>query len=631
MQVANRTSRRYVTPSMKNQTGNIRSTSKKRSNIPSVSQSSPKKVLNIPASKSNEPPTLKKLVDRFRYDEPQARPERDSINSDFWWLHDELKKNCCSTANENHEHKSNIPEFIEIFPSTDIDQDLNKRASLLLNQTFSAHSSDVGHVSSTGIGSTPSSTLTKTTSTTSTFQPVIYEQPARPIFTRITDPKLNFIDDGSEDDILYKWRLRRRLEQAQNGEPITFPSKITNRIHVSPTRSFLPSTPIEIPAILPRRPPSPPVIKQSSMTNIETEHTKQPVTTSVPIRQYSEACTQTLQDASIQTSFTVENHLSSSSLVPNEADLRPTRDNDHHSSIWHRPPPRSNCEITRTSSSPSPIKRHHHHSFRPVVVTGHQTTNNTCHHQRSIINPSNTVQSSQDSTLTQVTSIMINDNNNTDNHYEIKNNTSIGIIDEFHEQRQNNDDDHIDDLNDEILNILIQKRDELLIAFRSKDLVYNIPKQGHCEQYKSDVDVLQIFSNAMKMQFYLLVLILFTLIYSTDAWVRVRNKGGYVARFYIDYHIPNAIRKTFVSGYSMPVKLFEQTLSSGNYPIGQTRILGVPRNALTARVRVERFIFYPFFGWYWKEIFRQEIRPQDRICYDIWGTTVQPFWTSINC
>ncbi|CAF2859193.1 unnamed protein product [Rotaria sp. Silwood2] len=513
MQVANRTSRRYVTPSMKNQTGNIRSTSKKRSNIPSVSQSSPKKVLNIPASKSNEPPTLKKLVDRFRYDEPQARPERDSINSDFWWLHDELKKNCCSTANENHEHKSNIPEFIEIFPSTDIDQDLNKRASLLLNQTFSAHSSDVGHVSSTGIGSTPSSTLTKTTSTTSTFQPVIYEQPARPIFTRITDPKLNFIDDGSEDDILYKWRLRRRLEQAQNGEPITFPSKITNRIHVSPTRSFLPSTPIEIPAILPRRPPSPPVIKQSSMTNIETEHTKQPVTTSVPIRQYSEACTQTLQDASIQTSFTVENHLSSSSLVPNEADLRPTRDNDHHSSIWHRPPPRSNCEITRTSSSPSPIKRHHHHSFRPVVVTGHQTTNNTCHHQRSIINPSNTVQSSQDSTLTQVTSIMINDNNNTDNHYEIKNNTSIGIIDEFHEQRQ------------------------------------------------------------------------------TDAWVRVRNKGGYVARFYIDYHIPNAIRKTFVSGYSMPVKLFEQTLSSGNYPIGQTRILGVPRNALTARVRVERFIF----------------------------------------
>ncbi|CAF0795609.1 unnamed protein product [Rotaria sordida] len=461
MQVANRTTRRYVTPSTKTQPGNNRSTSKNRSNIPNVSQSSPKKVLDTPISKSNEPPTLKKFVDRFRYDEPQPRPERDSINSDFWWLHDELKNTCCSNANENAERKSNIPEYIEIFPSTDIDQDLNKRASLLLNQTFSAHSSDVGHVSSTGIGSTPSSTLTRTTTTTNTFQPIVHEQPARPIFTRITDSKYNFTNDGSEDDILYQWRLRRRLEQAQNGEPITFPSKITNRTRVSPVRSFLPSTPIEIPTVLPPRPPSPPVIKlsspkqehqQSSTTNIETEHIKQPVTTLIPTRQYSEACTQTLQDASIQTSLTIENHLSFSSSVPNEVDLRPTRDNDHHSSIWHRPPPRSKCEITRTSSSPSPspIKRHHHH------------------HQRSVIIPSNTVQSSQDSTLTQVTSIMINDNNNnTDNHCQIKNTSSMTVIDEFHErQQQNTGDDHIDYSNDEILNILIQKRDELLIAFR---------------------------------------------------------------------------------------------------------------------------------------------------------------------
>ncbi|CAF0773726.1 unnamed protein product [Rotaria sp. Silwood1] len=595
MQVANRTSRRYVTPSMKTQTGNIRPTSKKRSNIPSVSQSSPKKVLDTSTSKSKEPPTLKKLVDRFRYDEPQPRPERDSTNSDFWWLHDELKNNYCSNTNENDERKSNIPEFIEIFPSTDIDQDLNKRASLLLNQTFSAHSSDVDRVSSTGVGSTPSSTLTKTTA--STFQPIVHEQPARPIFTRITDSKFNFINDGGEDDILYQWRLRRRLEQAQNGEPITFPSKITNRTHISPTRSFLPTTPIEIPTVLPARPRSPPVIKQSpskhetqqsSTTNIETEHIKQTVTNPVPVRQYSEASTQTLQDACIQTSLTVDNHLFSSSFVPSEVDLHPTRDNDHHSSMWHRPPPRSKCEITRTSSSPSPIKRHHHHhhSFRPVV-TEHPTTNNISHHQRSIINPSNTVQSSQESTLTQVTSIMINDNNNTNNHCQIKNNTHITLIDQYHEQQQNNDDDHINYSNDEILNILVQKRDELLIAFRE--------------------------------------------IEQPDAWVRVRNKGGYVARFYVDYHIPNTPRKNFVSGLYMPVKLFEQTLSSGNYPVGQTRVLGAPRSALTARVRVERFIFYPFFGWYWKEIFRQEVHPQGKNCYDIWGTTVQPYWTSVNC
>lgn len=114
-----------------------------------------------------------------------------------------------------------------------------------------------------------------------------------------------------------------------------------------------------------------------------------------------------------------------------------------------------------------------------------------------------------------------------------------------------------------------------------------------------------------------------------EAWIRVRNKGGYVARFYIDYHVPNSPQ--IVSGFSIPVKLFESTLSSGSYPVGQTRVIGVPRTALTARVRVERFIFYPFFGWYWKEIFRQEFKPQDRLCFDVWGTTIQPYWSSINC
>jgi hypothetical protein len=68
--------------------------------------------------------------------------------------------------------------FLQVFPSTDIDQDLNKRASLLLNQTFSAHSSDIGQISSTGIGSTMTTTIPITT--------VVHEQAARPSFTRIS-------------------------------------------------------------------------------------------------------------------------------------------------------------------------------------------------------------------------------------------------------------------------------------------------------------------------------------------------------------------------------------------------------------------------------------------------------------
>jgi len=34
--------------------------------------------------------------------------------------------------------------FFQVFPSIDIDQDLNKRTSLLLNQTLNSHSSDTG-------------------------------------------------------------------------------------------------------------------------------------------------------------------------------------------------------------------------------------------------------------------------------------------------------------------------------------------------------------------------------------------------------------------------------------------------------------------------------------------------------
>jgi len=42
----------------------------------------------------------------------------------------------------------------------------------------------------------------------------------------LADSKFDFKNDDVDNDILYQWRLRRRLEQAQNGEPITFPSKV---------------------------------------------------------------------------------------------------------------------------------------------------------------------------------------------------------------------------------------------------------------------------------------------------------------------------------------------------------------------------------------------------------------------
>ncbi len=111
----------------------------------------------------------------------------------------------------------------------------------------------------------------------------------------------------------------------------------------------------------------------------------------------------------------------------------------------------------------------------------------------------------------------------------------------------------------------------------------------------------------------------------------MQNKGGYVARFFVDYYARSSPPSNFIHGINLPVRLFKRTLSTGNYPIGKTRVIGVPRDAIVARVRVERFIFYPFFGWYWKEIFRQEMNPEAKLCFDIWGTTIKPRWTSVNC
>ncbi|CAF5190165.1 unnamed protein product, partial [Rotaria sp. Silwood1] len=84
-------------------------------------------------------------------------------------------------------------------------------------------------------------------------------------------------------DILYQWRLRRRLEQATNNEPISFSSKVFNQPNISQFRSVIPSKPIEVQTMT-----SSPIVLPS-IANHET------IMTQVPIRQYSETSTQTIQ------------------------------------------------------------------------------------------------------------------------------------------------------------------------------------------------------------------------------------------------------------------------------------------------------------------------------------------------
>lgn len=80
---------------------------------------------------------------------------------------------------------------------------------------------EIGSVSSTGVGSSPSPSSSSSSSPSSSpppairsFQPIIEEKVARPIFTRLYAP------DDRENDVLYQWRLQRRLEQAKTSEPM---------------------------------------------------------------------------------------------------------------------------------------------------------------------------------------------------------------------------------------------------------------------------------------------------------------------------------------------------------------------------------------------------------------------------
>ncbi len=72
----------------------------------------------------------------------------------------------------------------------DIDYDLHKHSS-------SDQSSDIGRVSSTGVGSTTTSSSESSSTTTISFiPPVVNERPARPLFTRISNEMKLFIESS---------------------------------------------------------------------------------------------------------------------------------------------------------------------------------------------------------------------------------------------------------------------------------------------------------------------------------------------------------------------------------------------------------------------------------------------------
>ncbi|CAH1796667.1 unnamed protein product [Owenia fusiformis] len=201
---------------------------------------------------------LAKYIQRFRYGKPTSRQDREhhkkSEPKDFWWLNsppeplnstgpsssstpkdDQLKQKKVAPTKDSlaawrkqrskskelspsrskqgsrHTSTSSTTSSSKLFvPGDDVKTKwIQERADQLLERSESSLNSSDPVISTDGLGSSPSG---------ASFE----EQSYRPAFTRISKGKENAVCDlplkerpHKEDDILYQWRLRRRIEQAQ--------------------------------------------------------------------------------------------------------------------------------------------------------------------------------------------------------------------------------------------------------------------------------------------------------------------------------------------------------------------------------------------------------------------------------
>ncbi|XP_046340892.2 uncharacterized protein LOC124121862 isoform X1 [Haliotis rufescens] len=194
---------------------------------------------------------LQSYIDRFRYGVPMSRAERsqkeDSNRPDFWWLaHSPPTPSDTSTPKDDlhprsrqftdqgekggvssvrthptrRDHTGSVMTLQGLSEPAldDVTRRLQERAARLLEESGSSLHSSEPAVSTDGLGTT-SGTMG------SSFE----EMPYRPMFTRLHDPigrpdvrsapiKLQR-PSRPEEDILYQWRLRRKMETAQQGHP----------------------------------------------------------------------------------------------------------------------------------------------------------------------------------------------------------------------------------------------------------------------------------------------------------------------------------------------------------------------------------------------------------------------------
>nr|DBA15740.1 TPA: hypothetical protein GDO54_003209 [Pyxicephalus adspersus] len=189
---------------------------------------------------ANEESVIARYVSRFRSGPPTSRMERSPPQSalkEFWWL---------QTSPDSPDVQRFRPGSVSVLPQEGSLNDsklcpddveiigLQERARKLILQSESSISSG-GHVSSEGVGSSQSSVSDVSGIRPSTLDRAPIMPVLRAPVTLPTPPVRALAAVPPEEDILYQWRLRRKMEQAREGTLLLS------------TRTRSPSPPVRIP------------------------------------------------------------------------------------------------------------------------------------------------------------------------------------------------------------------------------------------------------------------------------------------------------------------------------------------------------------------------------------------------
>ncbi|OCT71115.1 hypothetical protein XELAEV_18038024mg [Xenopus laevis] len=191
---------------------------------------------------SSQDSIIARYLERFRSGRPTSRLERSPPSvgmKDFWWLQtspdspDVVRNHSVTGAMVSSRfslhnlemsppHQDVSLNYSKLYSDQVDIMSLQEKAGKLILRSESSLSS-VGAVSSEGIGSSPSSNISSTGSDQSGASVSVPIQPVIGLSTERHIPALapaavgRFSALASEHDILYQWRLARKMEQAREG------------------------------------------------------------------------------------------------------------------------------------------------------------------------------------------------------------------------------------------------------------------------------------------------------------------------------------------------------------------------------------------------------------------------------